>query len=258
MRMPFVLVERLLWDNKDYNLSIEELQQILPHIKEGDLLTFSLLEIKNERGEIVRRFKPTTRMHKTASLNLTSRIIRRESPPLSLKFSPYEASELNIGSDYELAILILEHNHKPLFPFELRYGGIGAEEFAKSLGKIEANLLTITQTELQETINYLIEASILDKEGRIEDARTNLRKSLEALSKIREKIRPVPQREDEEFGRRLENLIKGIKGFVDYGGPHLGPAPKPTTDMVFSMIAELVKMLSRNIAEGNITIAGES
>jgi len=254
--MPFVLVKSLIWDGKDYNLSIEELQEILPHIKENDTLTFSILEIRNERGDLVKRFKPTERILKKASLDFTSHVIRRDLPPLSLKFSPTEASDLNIGSNYQLAILIIEHNQKPLFPFELRYGGYEAEAFVKSLGRIEANLLSITQPELQQTVNYLIEASIHDKEGRIEDARTNLRKSLEALSQIREKIKPVPGKEDEEFGRRLENLIKAIRSFVDYGGPHLGPAPKPTTDMVFSMVVELVKMLSQNIAEGNITIIG--
>jgi len=252
------LVETLQWDGKDYNLSIEELQQIVPHIKEGDLLIFCILEIRNERNELVKRRKPLTRTYKIVSLNYTSPVIRRDLPPLSLKFSSGEANELNIGNNYTMAILITEHNYKPLFPFELRYGGFGAEEIVKSLGRIETSLLSITQPELQQTVNYLLEASMLYEDGRIEDARTKLRLSLEALSKIRGKIKPVPGKENEEFGRRLENLIKGLKGFVDYGGPHLGPAPKPTTDMVFNMIVELVKMLSQNIAEGNITITGET
>jgi hypothetical protein len=256
--MPFVLVETLQWNGRDYNLSIEELQQIAPHIKGGDLLTFSIIEIRNERSELVKRLKPLARTHKRVSLNLASHVIRRDLTPLSLKFSADEANELNIGDNYKLAILIVEHDHKPLFPFELRFGGYGAEEIVKSLGRIETALLSITQPELQQTVNYLLEASMLYEDGRIEDVRTNLRKSLEALSKIREKIKPVPGKEDEEFGRRLENLIKGIKGFVDYGGPHLGPAPKPTTDMVFNMIVELVKMLSHNITEGNITFIGEA
>jgi hypothetical protein len=256
--MPFVLVETVEWDGKDYNLSIGELQQIVPHIKDGDLLTFSILEIRNEHNELVKRLKPLTRTHKTVSLNYTSHVIRRDLPPLSVKFSAYEASELNIGNNYKMAILITEHNHRSLFPFELRYGGYGTEEIVKSLGRIEASLLSITQPELQQAVNYLLEASMLYEDGRIEDTRAKLRLSLEALSKIRGKIKPVPGKEDEEFGRRLENLIKGIKGFVEYGGPHLGPAPKPTTDMVFNMIVELVKMLSHNIAEGNITIIGET
>ena len=256
--MPFVLVETLQWDGKDYNLSIWEIQQIVPHIKDGDLLTFSILEIRNEHNELVKRLKPLTRTNKKISLNYASHVIRRDLPPLSLKFSAYEANELNLGNNYKLAILITEHNYKPLFPFELRYGGFEAEEIVKSLRKIETSLLSITQPELQQTVNYLLEASMLYEYGKIEDARTNLRLSLEALSKIRGKIEPVPGKEDEEFGRRLENLIKGIKGFVEYGGPHLGPSPKPTTDMVFNMLVELVKMLSHNIAEGNITLTGET
>jgi hypothetical protein len=256
--MPFILVETLEWDGKDYNLSIEELQKIVPHIKDEDLLTFSILEIRNERNELVRRLKPLTKTTKKASLNLTSHIIRSHQPPLSLKFSVDEANELNFGRDYKMAILITEHNHKPLFPFELRYGGFGAEEIAKSIGKVEVSLLSVTQPDLQQAVNYLLEASMLYEDGRIEDVRAKLRLSLEALSKIRGKIQPVPGKEDKKFDERLENLIKGIKGFVDYGGPHLGPAPKPTTDMVFNMIVELVKMLSHNIAEGNITPIGET
>jgi hypothetical protein len=110
---------------------------------------------------------------------------------------------------------------------------------------------------LQQTVNYFLEASMLYEEGRIEDARTNLRKSLEVLAKLREKVKPVQGREVEDFGKRLENLIRGIKGFVDYGGPHLGPKPRPTTEMVFNVIVELVKMSSLNLAEKNITLGDE-
>lgn len=254
--MPFILIGNIRWDGKDYNLSIEELQDILPHIKENDTLTFSILEIRNERNELVKRFKPISRMRISLTMDYTSHVIRRDRPPLSLKFSPYQATELNIGDNYKMAILILEVSGKPLFPFELRCGGYGAEEFAKSLEKIEANLFLITQPELQETVNYLLEASMFEKQGRIEDVRTYLRKAIETLINIRDKIKVAPGKETEDFGRRLENLLKSIKSFVDYGGPHLGPAPKPTTDMVFNVIVEIVKMLSHNMAEGNITIGG--
>jgi hypothetical protein len=231
--MPFMLVENLQWNGNDYSLSIAQQYNLAPHIKEGDTLTFYILEVRNERGDLVKRFKPV------------------------LKFSKDEANELNIGNNYRLAILITELNNKPIFPFELRVGGYGAEEIVKSIGKIESSLLYVTQPELQQTVNYLLEASVLYEEGRIEDARTNLRKSLEVLAKLREKVKPVQGREVEDFGRRLENLIRGIKGFVDYGGPHLGPKPRPTTEMVFNVIVELVKMLSLNLVEKNITLGDE-
>ncbi len=124
----------------------------------------------------------------------------------------------------------------------------------RALKKIEVNLFSITQPELRKTVNYLLEASMFEKQGRIEDVRTYLRKAIETLINIRNKIKVAPGKEVEDFGRRLENLLKSIKSFVDYGGPHLGPAPKPTTDMVFNVIVEIVKMPSHNMAEGNITI----
>jgi hypothetical protein len=253
--MPFVLVENLQWDGNDYSLSIAQLYNLAPHIKEGDTLTFYILEVRNEGGDLVKRFKPLTRMQKLTSRVFLGYIIGFSQ--LVLKFSEDEANELNIGNNYRLAILITELNNKSIFPFELRVGGYGAEEVVKSIGKIESSLLYVTQPELQQTVNYLLEASVLYEEGRIEDARTNLRKSLEVLAKLREKVKPVQGREVEDFGRRLENLIRGIKGFVDYGGPHLGPKPRPTTEMVFNVIVELVKMLSLNLAEKNITLGDE-
>jgi|YelNatPaOPRAMG01_1025707.scaffolds.fasta_scaffold27492_1 hypothetical protein len=42
----------------------------------------------------------------------------------------------------------------------------------------------------------------------------------------------------------------------------LNPSPikiyKPTTEMVLNIIVEIVKMLSNNIAEGNITLISET
>jgi hypothetical protein len=243
--MPFALVGKLRWSGKDYELSIEELHRIIPHVKDGDLLTFIIFEIKNEHDELVMRPKPLTRTCK--------KVVSRY-----LKFSVDEASELNIGNNYKLTILITEHNNKPLLPFELKCGRSVPKEIEKSLKRIETNLLSITQPELQQTVNYLLNANVLYENGYIEDARTSLRRSIEALSKIRDKIKPVKGREDEDFGKRLENLIKSVKSFVDYGGPHLGPAPKPTTEMVLNIIVEIVKMLSNNIAEGNITLISET
>jgi hypothetical protein len=253
--MPFLLVEILQWDGNDYSISLAQLYNLAPHIKKIDTLTFYILEVRNERGDLVKRFKPPPRMRKFIYQSSLDYIAG--STKLVLKFSRDEANELNIGDNYRLAILITELNNKPIFPFELRVGGYGAEEIVKSIGKIESSLLYVTQPELQQTVNYLLEAGVLYEEGRIEDARTNLRKSLEILAKLREKVKPVQGREVEDFGRRLENLIRGIKGFVDYGGPHLGPTPRPTTEMVFNVIVELVKMLSLNLAEKNITLGGE-
>ncbi len=130
------MIGNIQWDGRKYSLSIKELQDILPHIKVGDTLTFSILEIRNERNELVKRPKSITRMKMPLSIDYTSfNFYRKSRPSLLLKFSPSRAIKLNIGNNYRMAILILELNGEPLFPFELRCGGYGAEEFAKGLEK---------------------------------------------------------------------------------------------------------------------------
>jgi len=252
--MPFVLDKEVRWDGRYYHISLADLVSIIPHLKEGDTITFSVLRIRNEQNKLVKkRLRPLKKNSMTVS-SYYDAVYKKWIP--SLRFIPYQAQELNIGKNYHITILIVAHNHGTLFPFEWKYVGPDAEEIVGTLDRIEPTLISIMHPELQETINYLLEARASESEGRIEDARTNLRKALEALTKVREKIKVTPGKETEDFGRRLENLIRSVKAFVDYGGPHLGPAPKPTTDMIFNMTVELVKMLARNIEEGTLIISG--
>jgi len=259
--MPLILVEKVEWNkiSKAYYVSLRSLQLIIPHLKTGDSLGVSITEVRNERRNLVKKFKPKKEIMKVSRIPsfYTLHHAEQEIDRLSLSFPPDRASDLNIGNNYYVCILITEHNGKPLLPFELKCIGPGSEEVAKNFDKIDVSLMSISLPELQEAVNYLLEANSLDKEGRIEDVRTNLRKALESLEKIRGKIKPLPGKETEEFGRLLTNLIHDIKGFVSYGGPHLGPTPKPTTEMVFNMTVEILKMISQNILEENISIIGE-
>ena len=243
--------------SKTYCVNLRELHSIIPHLKIGDSLGISIIEVRNEHRNLVKKFKPKKEIMKVSPLPPPYYTGPQFESRLSLNFSPDRASELNIGNNYHVCLLITEHNGKSILPFELKCIGPSSQEVANYFDKIDVDLMSIAQPELQETVNYLLEASALDKEGRIEDVRMNLRKALEALAKIREKIKPLPGKETEDFGKRLERLIQGIKGFVDYDGPHLGPTPKPTTEMVFNMTVETLKMISQNILEGNISVVGE-
>ncbi|MEM3502965.1 MAG: hypothetical protein QXE05_00585 [Nitrososphaeria archaeon] len=251
--MPVILAEKVNWSNssKVYYVTLTQLYTLLPHLKVGDSLSIQVLEVRNERKKIIKRFKPKRETVKVSSLGISS------AHGFYLTFSSEKASELNIANNYYVHLLIVEHNGKALLPFELKYLGPSAEETAKNFDKIDVSLISVTQSELQETVHYLLEANAHDKEGDIEATRTDLRKALEALAKIREKVKAVPGKETEDFGKRLEHLIKGIKSFVDYGGPHLGPSPEPTTEMVFNMTVEVVKMISQNLLEGNIEIISQ-
>ena len=252
--MPVLLVKEVEWDGEAYSLSLEEVSSLLPHLRYNDSLTISILEIRNERNKPIVKFKPLKRIKKIV---ITYYAATYKRSVTCLRFRPSEAAELNIANNYRIVLLIIEHNGRPILPLELKPIGYEAEDIVHTIEKIEPILISITQPELQETVDLLLQASMFESEGRTEDVRTYLRKSLEALTKIRKKIKPEPGKETEDFGRRLENLIRGIRGFVDYGGPHLGPAPRFTTRMVFNMIIELVKMLAHNIAEGTLTISGD-
>jgi hypothetical protein len=251
--MPFVLDREVKWDGQRYHVSLHDLVSLIPHLKEGDVLTFGIIGIRNEQNRPIKRLKPLKRNFTIISSYYDENY--KKSFP-SLCFTPSQAQELNIGKDYHVTLLIIEHNYKPLFPFEWKYAGYYAKETIENLDRLEPTLISITQPQLQEAINYVLEARSAHSHGRIEDARTNLRKSLEALIELRKKIKVTPGKETKDFGRLFENLIKSMKGFVDYGGPHLGPAPRHTTDMIFNITVELVKMLARNIEEGTLIISG--
>jgi len=250
--MPIIIAETIEFDGSDYCFPLNEVRELIPHLKENDTITFSILEIKNEEGKPINIPRPLKRTTQTIS-SYYNKILREFVP--CLRFAPYQAQQLNIGNNYEVTLLIIQHNYRTTFPLETKYIG-RTRELAESINKIGISLLSITQPTLQEAVNYLLEAGIHLKEGKIEYARTAIRNSLDKLrGKFLKSIKVSPGMETQDFPDKLDKLIKGIQGFVSYGGPHPGPAPKATTEMAFNMAAELIKMIARNIEEKVIVIS---
>jgi hypothetical protein len=253
--MPVVLIERVEFEGDNYYIPLRELSNVAPHIKELGSITFFILEIRNEKNQLIKKVKILKEMRSTISQYYDS-VYKQWTT--CIRFHPYRAVELNIGKNYHVAILITEHNGKPLFPFEIKPLGPNAEEIVKNFEKIETILFSssLTQPSLQEAIRYLLEASSYLKDGEIENARTSLRKSLDTLRSKRflSKIKVTPGQETDDFPERLKGLLSKIKSFVDYGGPHPGPSPKGTTEMVLNMTAEFIRCIARNVDEKVITI----
>ncbi len=114
--------------------------------------------------------------------------------------------------------------------------------------KIEADLISLSleQPTLNEAISYLWDAYFRLEENNVEGARTFVRNSLEVLGKkLVPKIKVVEESKD--FPQRVGKLIKELTDFVHYGGPHPGPAPRTTTEMIISVTTELIRYFAKAI-----------
>jgi hypothetical protein len=67
--MPLILVEKVEWNkiSKAYYVSLRSLQLIIPHLKTGDSLGVSIIEVRNERRNLVKKFKPKKEIMKVSS-----------------------------------------------------------------------------------------------------------------------------------------------------------------------------------------------
>ena len=54
----------------------------------------------------------------------------------------------------------------------------------------------------------------------------------------------------------LRKLLTNMAKFVRYGGPHLGPAPRTTTEMILAMTIDLLTYLTKSIENKTIAIGG--
>ena len=99
----------------------------------------------------------------------------------------------------------------------------------------------------------MLDAYLRLEENDIEGARTSIRKSLDILkADLVTKIEVVAEAKD--FPQNLKKLINGLREFVQYGGPHPGPAPRTTTEMILSMSIELIKYLAKAIESKVISL----
>lgn len=251
--MPAIITERIEFGNWLY-ISLEDLHQALPFIKEDGSLEFFIIEIRDNQDKLVKRFKPLERL--IVKLDQYYCKIKKEWLPC-IRFSDENASKFNLGRDYKTSILTTKYNDQYLFPFELKPLGYGSEKVIETFSKIECRLLTlaIEYHVLSETIGYLHDSYSRLEENDIEGARTSLRKSLEGLQK---NFIPqiVPIEETEDFKENLAKLVKIGMGFVHYGGPHPGPAPRTTTEMILEITIDIVEYLAKCLQNGVIKIKG--
>jgi hypothetical protein len=240
--MPIVMISEIL---RDYKVPIKKLKIYITEMKSGSYVRLYLLEIRDNKNNLIKRFKPFK--------DLSLKIIYAHS--YYLVFPKDLAYELNLHSGYKILAVITSYEGKPLLPFELKPLDRKAEEVIKSFPSIEANLLTLCFEHdiLNKSLSYLFDAYFRLEENDIEGARVSLRNSLEVL---RRELLPVLEvrEESKSFRENLESLISKLRGFLNYGGPHPGPAPKITTEMVISMAIELIKYLAKSLEAGIISM----
>jgi len=221
-----------------------ELTSVFPHITREKEAKLYLIELRNENNKLVKRFKP----FKEVTLNTGEywhAPTKKWNPCLEL--SEDIVSRLNMGVNYRVTIALITYDRKPFLPLEIKCVGYDSERIFEYLSKIETNLLSLIfeHGELNEAVSYLWDAYFRLEENDIEGARTSIRKALDEVirKELIPKIKVIDEVED--FPKRLENLVKGLIELVQYGGPHRGPAPKTTTEMIIAISIKLIEYLAR-------------
>jgi len=255
--MPVLMVSRVEFNSsRGYYVDIQELYEKFPHIQLDKDIEFYIIEVKDDNGKLVKRFKPFKKI-----ISKVSGFYQHHSGYRKcLFFTEDEATYINIGKDYKVTFIIQKYDNKPFLPFELKAINDDAQEILESLRKIEYDLILLLlsseQPILDKSIGYLWDAYFRLEENDVEGARTMLRNSLDVLKKellprlsITEKFE-----ESENFPDLLDKLITTIQRFLHYGGPHPGPAPRTTTEMILSLIIELIKYFAKCIESNLISI----
>ncbi|RLF81033.1 hypothetical protein DRN38_02980 [Thermococci archaeon] len=252
------------WDTGEYYFDISSLIEKFPHLKECKTMEGYLLEIKDEFGKVITVFKPPKKLQ---FLFRTKTVYAKTSNTPHIHHCliiPKEISyKLGIGKDYKITVLLMKHDGNVLLPFEIKQmGHYGTDEvYVHSIKEMKEiiDLLSIEQSELQRATEYAFDSYLRLQEGDIEGARTSLRKSLEALMGFLKKIEVVKteeaiEEESMKFPSKMRALINKMQDLIHYGGAHLGPAPKTTTEMVFHMSVDILKGLAKLIDNRVITV----
>ena len=234
---------------KYYYIDLGELTRVFPHIEENKELRCYVVELRNETGKLVRRFKPF------------KELVLRISEYFSTSWRPCivipedVATRINIGDNYRITIVVTAYNGKPFLPFELRLIGYDAERVFEYFSRIEVALLSLSleQPVLNKAVSYLWDAHARLEENDVEGARVSVRNS---LSTIRDEFIPKIEviEEAKDFPKNLESLVKHLVDFTHYGGPHPGPAPRTTTEMIILMTIELVRRLAKMLEDKTISL----
>jgi len=250
--MPAIMVSKVKFENGRYFIDLSGLVNVFPHISEGKNWKLYLIEVRNEMEKLVKRFKP----FKEFELKTTTcwdELIKRWVPCLDL---PEDiVSQFNIGENYQVITILTVYDGRPFLPLELKCVGYSSERAFEYFSKIEVELLSLSleQPILNKAVSYLWDAYFRLEENDIEGARTSVRNSLDVLRKeLVPEIKVVE--ESEFFPQKLEKLIKDLTEFVHYGGPHPGPAPRTTTEMVILMTVEFIRYLAKALESKVISL----
>jgi hypothetical protein len=256
--MPAVISFTIRSWKKYYFADLDELVRIFPHIKEGakenKSLRFYVVELRNEKDKLVKRFKP----FKELELK-TDELLYGYIGIYCLVIPEDTVSQLNIGDNYRITVIITAYDGKPFLPLELKLMDRESEKAFEYFSRIEAGLLSLSLEEplLNEAVSYLWDAYARLEENDVEGARTSIRNSLRDV--IRDKFVPRIEvvGEAEEFPERVKRLISSLIELVQYGGPHPGPAPRSTTEMVLLIGIELVRYLAKMLEDRVISLKKE-
>jgi hypothetical protein len=252
--MPAIISSIVYFNSSEkfYYIDLGELTRAFPHIEDNKELRCYVAELRNETGKLVRRFKPfkelvlKTKEYFSTSLNkwLPCIVIPED-----------VATQINIGNNYRITIVITAYDGKPFLPFELKLIGYDAERVFEYFSRIEATLLSLSleQPVLNRAVSYLWDAHARLEENDVEGARASVRNS---LSTIRDEFIPKIEviEEAKDFPKNLESLVRHLADFTHYGGPHPGPAPRTTTEMIILMTIELVRYLAKMLEDKTISL----
>ncbi|MCC6004212.1 MAG: hypothetical protein LM590_07710 [Thermofilum sp.] len=249
--MPVLVVANVIgFRDGNYHADIDEVTRFLPHIKEGGSVKAYIVEVRDENNKLVKRFKPFREL----SLKIDS-YLYYNSWRKCLCIPADLASELNICVNYRFSAILTAYEEKPLLPFEVKPATYDARNTLENISRIETSLLLLSleQAALNKAVSYLWDANSRLEGGDVEGARVSVRNSLQVL--LDEFVPVIEVREEsEEFPEKLKGLINKLREFVHYGGPHPGPAPKTTTEMVISITIELVKYLAKALDTRTISV----
>ena len=165
-------------EEQGYCINLRVVTDVVPHIQESETLTAYLIEIRDMHGKLVKRFKPFKQLEfRIGRFYYINEWVK------AIAFSEEQSSELNIGDNYKVAILLTRHNTKPLLPFEIKPVGYDAEKIVENLSNIEKSLITLVveHSTLNKAIGYLYDSYTRLEENDVEGARTAVRNSLQVL-----------------------------------------------------------------------------
>ena len=248
-----------------YCIDISKLIDTYPHIKVAKSIDIFLIAVIDEKDKIIKKFEPFKKLSDAEILTKTYTEFDYNKSTIkiiAIKYCiclPTDISDkLGIGQNYKAVFIITKYDNEPLVRGYFKFVGDDSEKYQrlfKDMGtKLLILLYSINNDNLHEAISYVFKAYRKLKNREIADSRTWLRKALETLEEIFNYEIKVSEIESKEYPNYICKLIKALKNFVNYGGPHKGPAPEHTTKFILYVTEKLIEHLSYSIYNKVISI----